>query len=78
MQFQQVTGVSLSDYAPFDRLFRKFDGRRNVYTLYILLSILVGMPIYALMAMAAHAALTGIVYAYRAARHLHAADQGFI
>jgi len=76
MQFRQVMGVSLADYAPFDRLFRRFDGRRNIYTYYILLSILVGHPLYALVAMALHAFVTGAVYAVRAARHLHAADLG--
>jgi len=76
MQFRQVMGVSLADYAPFDRLFRRFDGRRNVYTYYMLLSILLGRPFYALAAMALHAAVTGAVYVVRAARHLHAADLG--
>ena len=76
MQFRQVMGVSLADYAPFDRLFRRFDGRRNIYTYYILLGVLLGRPFYALAAMALHAVVTGIVYVVRAARHLHAADLG--
>ena len=76
MQFRQVMGVSLADYAPFDRLFRRFDGRRNIYSYYMLLGILVGRPFYALAAMALHAFVTGAVYAVRAASHLHAADLG--
>ncbi len=76
MQFRQVMGVSLADYAPFDRLFRRFDGRRNIYTYYMLLGIISGHPLYALMAMALHAALTGAVYAVRAAYHLRMADLG--
>jgi phosphatidylglycerophosphate synthase len=76
MQFRQVMGVSLADYAPFDRLFRRFDGRRNIYTYYMLLGILVGRPFYALATMALHASVTGAVYAVRAACHLHAADLG--
>ena len=76
MQFRQVMGVSLADYAPFDRTFRRFDGRRNIYTYYMLLSVLLGHPLYALVTMALHAFLTGAVYAVRAARHLHAADLG--
>jgi len=77
MQFRQVMGISLADYAPFDRRFRRFDGRRNIYTYYILLGILSGRPLYALVAMALHAFVTGVVYAMRAARHLHAADLGW-
>ncbi|MBM3135656.1 MAG: hypothetical protein FJZ89_10340 [Chloroflexi bacterium] len=76
MQFKQVMGVSLADYAPFDRHFRKFDGRRNIYTIYILLGVLLGVPIYALAGMTVHAFVTALVYACRAAKHLHAADKG--
>jgi hypothetical protein len=76
MQFRQVMGVSLADSAPFDRLFRRFDGRRNIYTYYMLLGVLVGRPFYALAIMALHAFVTGTVYAVRAAHHLHAADLG--
>lgn len=75
MQFKQVMGVSLADYARFDRLFRRFDGRRNIYTLYMLAGAIVGLPLYALMAMAAHAFLTAVVYASRAIKHLRAADR---
>jgi len=76
MQFRQVMGVSLADYAPFDRLFRRFDGRRNIYTYYMLLGIIFGRPLYALAAIACHAILTSAVYAYRAGKYLHAADLG--
>jgi len=75
MQFKQVMGVSLADYAKFDRLFRRFDGRRNIYTLYMLAGAIFGLPLYALMAMAAHALLTAVVYASRAIKHLRAADR---
>jgi len=76
MQFRQVMGISLADYADFDRRFRRFDGRRNIYTYYMLASILLGQPLYALMAMTLHALVTAVVYAVRAARHLHGADVG--
>lgn len=75
MQFKQVMGVSLADYARFDRLFRRFDGRRNIYTLYMLAGAIFGLPLYALMAMAAHTFLTAVVYASRAIKHLRAADR---
>jgi len=76
MQFRQVMGVSLADYAPFDRAFRRFDGRRNIYTLYMLLGVITGQHFYALCAMALHALVTGVVYLVRAAKHLRGADLG--
>jgi phosphatidylglycerophosphate synthase len=78
MQFRQAVGVSLSDYAPFDRAFRRWDGRRNTYMLYMLLGAITRQPFYALCAMALHALLTGVVYAVRAAKHLRDADRGFV
>ncbi len=71
-------GIALADYAPFDRRFRRFDGRRNIYSIYMLLGVLVGHPFYALVAMALHAVLTGIVYAMRAGLHLRGADRGIV
>lgn len=76
MQFRQVLGVSLADCAPFDRAFRRFDGRRNIYTLYMLLGVITRRPYYALCLMALHALLTGVVYSVRAAKHLRDADRG--
>jgi len=76
MQFRAVMKIPLADYAPFDQAFRRFDGRRNIYTIYILIGVIIGLPIYSLLAMTIHAILTGIVYFTRAAKHMHAADMG--
>jgi len=76
MQFRMTMGVPLADYSLFDRMFRKFDGRRNVYTFYILVGVLAGVPLYSLIAMSIHAVLTGIVYFVRAAGHMHKFDKG--
>lgn len=76
MQFKQVTGVSLADYAPFDRWFRRWDGRRNIYSLHLLLAILIGRPVLAAGSMVAHALLTAGIYAWRAAIHLRRMDLG--
>jgi len=76
MQFRAVMRVPLADYSPFDRAFRWFDGRRNIYTVYILVGILIGQPIYSLWAMMVHSIITGLVYFLRSARHMHAADMG--
>lgn len=78
MQFRKVMGVALADYAPFDRKFRRFDGRRNIYSLYMLLGVVAGRPFYALVAMALHAAITGLVYVLRAGLHLRRADRGIV
>jgi len=76
MQFRAVMKVPLADYAPFDRAFRRFDGRRNIYAVYILIGVIIGLPIYSLLAMTIHAILTGIVYFIRSVKHMHAADIG--
>ncbi len=76
MQFRAVMKVPLADYSPFDRAFRRFDGRRNIYTLYILVGILIGQPMYSLFAIMIHAIITSLVYFLRSARHMHAADMG--
>jgi len=74
MQFRMVMKIPLADYAEFDRAFRRFDGRRNIYVLYILAGVLSGFPLYSLFAMTAHAILTAIVYLVRSAKHMHSAD----
>lgn len=76
MQFKQVMGVSLADSAPADRLFRRVDGRRNIYSLHMLVTILLGMPLVASFTMPLHAAVTAVVYVIRAGWHLGRADRG--
>ena len=85
MQFKDTMGVALSIYSKFDRAFARIDGRRNVYILYMVLfsaMYLLGFslgpfptPVYALMAMAAHAFITALVYAVRAIKHMRDADR---
>ncbi len=74
-QFGRATGVSLDVYGSFERVFRRVAGRRNIYNVYILVGVLLGVPFYSLMGILLHSALTAVVYAYRAAVHLHAADE---
>ncbi|MFQ5855441.1 MAG: CDP-alcohol phosphatidyltransferase family protein [Anaerolineae bacterium] len=76
MQFKQVMGVSLADSAPVDRLFRRVDGRRNIYSLHLLVTILLGIPLVASFTMPLHAAVTAVVYVIRAGWHLWRADRG--
>ena len=74
-QFSRTMGVSLDVYGRFERAFRRVAGRRNIYNVYILIGVLLGMPLYSLIAILFHSALTAVVYAYRAAIHMHAIDK---
>lgn len=74
-QFSRATGVSLDVYGRFECLFRRVAGRRNIYNVYILLGVLLGIPLYSLIAILFHSATTALVYAYRASVHLHAIDK---
>ncbi len=69
-------GQYLRGNAPFDHAFRRFDGRRNIHTAYMLLGGIALRPFYALCAMALHPLLTSAVYLARAAKHLRGADLG--
>jgi len=75
-QFSRSMGISLDVYGRFERAFRRVAGRRNIYNVYILIGALLGLPLYSLIGILLHSGLTATVYAYRAAVHLHAADQG--
>ena len=74
-QFGRATGVSLDAYGRFERAFARVAGRRNIYSLYILIGVLLGAPLGSLMGITIHSALTAIVYALRASIHLHALDR---
>jgi hypothetical protein len=74
-QFSRTMGVSLDVYGRFERAFRRVAGRRNIYNVYILIGVLFGMPFYSLIGILFHSALTAVVYASRAAIHLHAIDK---
>jgi choline kinase/phosphatidylglycerophosphate synthase len=74
-QFSRTTCVSLDVYGRFERVFRRIAGRRNIYNVYILIGALLGVPLYSLIGILFHSALTATMYAYRAAVHLHAIDE---
>jgi CDP-L-myo-inositol myo-inositolphosphotransferase len=74
-QFSRTTGVSLDVYGRFERGFRRVAGRRNIYNIYILIGVLLGTPLYSLIGILFHSALTAVVYASRAAIHMHAIDK---
>ncbi|MEM2150250.1 MAG: CDP-alcohol phosphatidyltransferase family protein [Candidatus Bathyarchaeia archaeon] len=72
--FGRTMGVSLDIYGDFEKVFRRIAGRRNLYNIHILLGVLFNMPLYALASIMIHAAITSIIYAWRAMKHLHKAD----
>jgi phosphatidylglycerophosphate synthase len=74
-QFSRTTGISLDVYGRFERAFRRVAGRRNIYNIYILIGVLFGMPLYSLIGILFHSALTAVAYASRAAIHMHAIDK---
>jgi len=74
-QFSRTMKVSLDIYGRFERAFRRIAGRRNIYNVYILVGVLLGVPLYSLFGIAIHSAVTAVIYAYRAAVHMHAADK---
>jgi hypothetical protein len=73
--FGRATGISLDIYGSFEKVFRRIAGRRNLYNIHFLVAILLGFPEYALVSISIHAAITAIIYAWRTAIHLHAADR---
>ena len=73
--FSRTMGISLDIYGDFERVFRRIAGRRNLYNIHILIGVLLGFPLYSLMSIMTHAALTSIIYGWRTAKHLHAADR---
>jgi phosphatidylglycerophosphate synthase len=74
--FGKTFGSSFDTYSSFERSFRRVAGRRNMYNITILASIILGVPLAGLYVVAAHALLTAIVYAVRVGQHLHALDKG--
>jgi CDP-L-myo-inositol myo-inositolphosphotransferase len=65
----------LHDYGPIERLFRKFDGRKNSYIIFILIGILLNAPFWSLVAVAAWSFVSAAFYASRTILHLSRAEQ---
>lgn len=74
MQYKEVMGITLADSSRFDQIFRKFDGRRNIYTLHILIFGILGHFEYAIFSICVHAIITSIIYPIQAIRHMKKVD----
>jgi CDP-L-myo-inositol myo-inositolphosphotransferase len=75
-QFRRAMNRSLDDSGDFERMFRRVAGRRNLYNIPILVSILLGCPLYSLVFVLFHSLVTAVVYSARATKHMYAADRG--
>jgi len=64
----------LADYGRIERLFRKFDGRKNSYIIFILIGVLLNAPFWSLIAISAWSLVSAIFYSSRTIRHLHYMD----
>jgi 1L-myo-inositol 1-phosphate cytidylyltransferase / CDP-L-myo-inositol myo-inositolphosphotransferase len=73
--FGRAVGSSLDNYGPFERVFRRVAGRRNLYNIHILVGVLLGVPEAALVSIAVHATVTAVVYSVRAGLHLNRIDR---
>jgi len=74
MQYKEIMQITLADSSRFDQLFRRFDGRRNIYTLHILIFGILGHFEYVIFSICFHAIITSIVYSIQAIRHMKKAD----
>lgn len=65
----------LADYGRIEQLFRKFDGRKNTYILFILVGTVLNGPVYSLVAIAVWSFISALFYCLRAMKHMHALDR---
>jgi len=65
----------LADYGRIEQLFRKFDGRKNSYIIFILIGVLLNVPFYSLLAITLWSFISAGFYCLRAMKHLHMLDQ---
>jgi len=74
MQYKEVMKITLADSSRFDQLFRRFDGRRNIYTLHILIFGILGHFEYIVFSICIHAIITSIIYSIQAIKHMKKRD----
>lgn len=60
----------LADYGRTEQLFRKFDGRKNSYIIFILIGILLNAPFLSLVAIFVWSLVSAIFYSSRTVKHL--------
>jgi len=64
----------LADYGRIEQVFRKFDGRKNSYILFILVGALLNAPFYSLVAITLLSLISALFYCSRTMKYLYAVD----
>jgi phosphatidylglycerophosphate synthase len=72
--FGKAFKIELVDYGIIERAFRKFDGRKNSYIIFILIGVLLDLPFHSLAVMTFWSFVSAGFYCVRAMRHLHELD----
>ena len=70
-----IKELPLADYGRIERLFRKFDGRKNSYIIFILIGVLLNAPFWSLVAISVWSLVSAIFYSSRTVKHLHYIDR---
>ncbi|MGB2727541.1 MAG: phosphocholine cytidylyltransferase family protein [Halobacteriota archaeon] len=65
----------LQDYGRIEQLFRKFDGRKNSYIIFILIGVLLNAPFWSLVAIFVWSLVSAIFYGSRTILHLSRTDK---
>ncbi|UCG99940.1 MAG: NTP transferase domain-containing protein [Deltaproteobacteria bacterium] len=74
--FEEVKrGYQIVDYGELERIFRKFDGRKNTYIILILFGVLLNSPFYSMIIMTFWSFVSAGFYCLRAMKHLYDLDQ---
>jgi len=74
--FEQVKrGYQIVDYGELERIFRKFDGRKNTYIILILFGVLLNAPFYSMIIITFWSFVSAGFYCLRAMKHLYDLDQ---
>ncbi len=73
--FEKVIGIPLPDYGKVERVFRKFDGRKNSYIIFILIGVLFNIPLYSLVAISLWSLVSAIFYGSRAILYFYRAGK---
>lgn len=63
--------IQLYDYSKPEKISRRFDGRKNSYIILILIGVLLGIPLYSLIAITILSMASAIFYGARAVKHLY-------
>ena len=70
-----IKSRELEDYGRIEQLFRKFDGRKNSYIIFILIGVLLNAPFWSLVAISVWSSVSAIFYSLRTISHLHSIDK---